>query len=237
MKFVGVIPARGGSKGIYKKNIALCAGEPLLAYTCREALATGQLDRVILSTDDDEIAQVGRSLGVEVSFQRPKELATDDTPMIAVLQHALDWLTRKFSTPDAIVLLQPTSPLRKREHITEALGLFMSSGAASVVSVVKVPHQFAPSSILQMHENGHVRPYLSDTPLLTRRQDKSVVYARNGPAVLVVSSEVVRSGRLYGEPTMGYIMSAEDSIDVDSLDDLRVVEVILKQRTTMQSNA
>jgi CMP-N-acetylneuraminic acid synthetase len=125
---VGVVPARGGSKGIVKKNIRACAGRPLLAYTCDAALGSQVLDRVLLSTDDAEIAAVGRDCGLEVPFLRPASLATDTTPMVEVLTHVLDWLNSDQEI-DAIVLLQPTSPLREAHHIDEAVELLVSQKA------------------------------------------------------------------------------------------------------------
>ncbi len=229
MSIVGIIPARSGSKAVPKKNIALCAGRPLLAYTCDAALASRRLDRVILSTDDEEIATVGRSCGVEAPFLRPPELADDDTPMVAVLQQALDWLEAHGERVDALVLLQPTSPLREARHIDEAIELLLGTAADSVVSVVEVPHQFNPVSVLRM-EKGRLTPFLANQPLITCRQDKPRVYARNGPAVLVTRPNVIRSDALYGPITLGYPMAPEESIDVDETADLKTVERILLDR-------
>ena len=113
MTVVGIVPARGGSKGIPRKNIAPLLGKPLLAYTAEAALAARRLARVILSTDDDEIAEVGRRCGLEVLFMRPPELARDDTPMLPVVQHAVRWLEERGDRYDAVCLLQPTNPLRR----------------------------------------------------------------------------------------------------------------------------
>lgn len=225
MAIVGVIPARGGSKSIPKKSIANCAGQPLLSYTCQAALAS-RLDRVILSTDDPEIAAVGKQYGVEVPFLRPPELARDETPMLPVLQHLLQWLTQTGESITAIVLLQPTSPLRRSVHIDEALELFFQSQAETVVSVVSVPHQFHPVSVLKMQDQ-QLSPYLADQPLILRRQDKPPVYARNGPAVLIMKPQVIQRRELYGKPTVGYIMDTQSSIDIDTPEDLYLAELYL----------
>jgi CMP-N,N'-diacetyllegionaminic acid synthase len=229
MSIVGVIPARGGSTAVPKKSIALCAERPLLAYTCEAALGSKGLSRTILSTDDPEIAAVGVSCGVDVPFLRPPELATAEAPMVPVLAHALDWLDSSGIAVEALVLLQPTSPLRTSRHIDEAIELWRTRVAETVVSVVEVPHQFGPGSLLKLRD-GRVEPFFPDQPRHVRRQDKPRVYARNGPAVLVVSPAVIRRGDLYGDPTLGYVMPRSSSHDVDDREDLELVDLILTHR-------
>ncbi|MCU1356866.1 MAG: Acylneuraminate cytidylyltransferase [Acidimicrobiales bacterium] len=224
------MPARGGSKGIPRKCIAAVAGRPLLAWTADAALAAASLDRVLLSTDDDEIAAVGEDLGLAVTFRRPPALAADDTPMTAVTSHALEWCRSEGIDVGAIVLLQPTSPLRRPEHIDEAVALLADTGAESVVSVVAVPHQYNPVSILQRSGAGFLERWNDDGPLVTRRQDKPEVYARNGPAIVVNRAAVVARGDAYGEPLAGYVMSQLDSLDVDGPDDLVLVDLLLRDR-------
>src|SRR5438105_3691856 len=134
MKVLGVIPARGGSKGVPRKNTRLLCGKPLLQYTAEAALLSRRLSRVILSTGDDEIAQVGRGCGLDVPFMRPRELAQDDTPMLPVVLHAVLWLEEQGDTYDAVCLLQPTNPLRRAEDIDGAIGLLQQGGADSAVT-------------------------------------------------------------------------------------------------------
>ena len=233
MEILGLIPARGGSRAIPLKNIAPLAGRPLLAYTCEAALASQRLTRVILSTDDPGIAEVGRARGVEVQFMRPAELARDDTPMLSVLQHALRVLQETESyQPEVIVLLQPTSPLRRAEHIDAAVDVLLETNADTVVSVVPVPHQFNPVSLICL-EDGRLVPYV-EGPLVLRRQDKPKVYARNGPAVLAVRREVVESGKLYGEVVRPLEMGMADSVDIDSISDLALAEFWLQRRRVDQ---
>lgn len=231
MDILGLIPARGGSKSIPHKNIALLVGRPLLAYTCDAALASQRLTRVILSTDDPVIAQVGQQCGVEVPFIRPADLATDDTPALNVIQHALRVLDEMESyRPEVVVLLQPTSPLRRAEHIDEGVDILLKTGADSVVSVVEIPHQFNPVSQMRL-DDGKLVPLL-EGPLILRRQDKPQVYARNGPAVLAMRRITIEKGVLYGEDCRPLLMNAEDSLDVDEPFDLAVAEVILSRRDT-----
>jgi CMP-N-acetylneuraminic acid synthetase len=171
MRTLGVIPARGGSKGIPGKNLRLLAGRPLLAYTADAARGSRRLSRVVLSTDDEATAAAGRSLGLEVPFLRPADLAADDSPMLPVLRHAVEALSASGFEADAVVLLQPTSPLRRAEHIDAAIELLEATGADSVVSVVEVPHQFNPVSVMTL-EGDRLKPFVPG-PLVTRRQDKT----------------------------------------------------------------
>lgn len=232
MNILGIIPARGGSRSIPRKNLVPLAGRPLLEYTCEAALSSRRLNRTILSTDDEEIAGAGKACGVEVPFLRPSDLARDGTPMVDVVQHAVSWLAEhERYLAELIVILQPTSPLRRAEHIDAALDLIIETGADTVVSVVQVPHQFNPVSLMRL-DNGRLVP-LVDQPMILRRQDKPLVYARNGPAVLVVRREVIAQGRLYGDTVRPLEMSLMDSVDVDGPDDLALAEFYLNRRASV----
>jgi N-acylneuraminate cytidylyltransferase/CMP-N,N'-diacetyllegionaminic acid synthase len=159
---------------------------------------------------------------------RPAELSQDDTPMVAVLYHLLEWLAGRSDEPDAIILLQPTSPLRRSHHINKAVELFFRSQASSVVSVMEVPHQFNPVSVMSLLD-GRLTPYLNDAQPVTRRQDKPRVYARNGPAVLVCRPATIRNRELYGERCVPYFMSRRDSLDVDEPFDLELINALLRR--------
>jgi CMP-N-acetylneuraminic acid synthetase len=218
VEVVGLIPARGGSKAIPGKNLAPVAGKPLLSWTVEAAQGAQTLTRVVVSTDSDEIGAAARSRGAEV-IERPAELAGDETPMLEVVRHALGAL----GGCDVLVLLQPTSPLRRSEHVDEAVRLLRETGADAVVSVVEVPHQFRPSSLMRLEE-GRLRPL---EPGATRRQDKQLVYARNGPAVLALRAERLGDD-LYAGDVRPYVMELRDSVDVDGPDDLRLAELLLR---------
>ena len=215
MEVLGLIPARGGSKGIPRKNIAPVAGKPLLAWTVDAAHAAAELTRVVVSTDDDEIAAAAET---EV-LRRPPELASDETPMRAVVEHAAAELQ-----PDVLVLLQPTSPLRRAEHIDEAVRLLRETGADAVVSVVEVPHTYRPESLMDFVD-GRVVPRAA----MTTRQAKGIVYARNGPAVLVRRAHRLGDD-LYGGDCRPYVMEQRDSLDVDTPFDLELAELLLQLR-------
>jgi CMP-N,N'-diacetyllegionaminic acid synthase len=233
MNVLGVIPARGGSTGIPGKNLALVGGRPLLAYTADAVQESKRLTRTIVSTDDERIAACARSLGLEVPFVRPASLAGDDVPMLAVLQHAVNAVEGGGFAADIVVLLQPTSPLRRGEHIDAAVTWLERAGGDAVVSVVEVPHQFTPMSVMRI-DDGWLKPVV-DGPVATRRQDKPRFYARNGPAVLAVNRRVLAGGSLYGERTWPLVMSVEDSVDIDTPWDLRLVEAVLSARANADS--
>jgi CMP-N,N'-diacetyllegionaminic acid synthase len=225
MRSLGVITARGGSKGVRGKNLQLLAGRPLLAYTADAARESRRRSRLIVSTDDPAIREVALGLRLEVPFVRPKELAQDDTLMLPVLQHAVRAMAGQGFHADAVVLLQPTSPLRRGEHIDRAIDLLESTGAESVVTVVEVPHQFNPASVMRL-EGERLKPFV-DGPLILRRQDKPRAFARNGPAVLVVRTSVLERGSLYGDDCRPLVMSAEESVDVDTAADFELLERLL----------
>jgi CMP-N-acetylneuraminic acid synthetase len=226
VEILGIIPARGGSKTIPRKNLALLLDRPLIAYTCNAARASTLLTRTIASTDDSEIAKTVQLYGIEVPFLRPAEYADDSTPMLPVLQHALTSLQPY--RPDVVVLLQPTSPLRTSQHIDGAIKLLLDSQADTVVSVMEVPHQFNPVSVMRMTD-GILTPY-TEGPQILRRQDKPPVFARNGPAVLATKTSVIESGSLYGTTVRGFEMDRTSSIDVDDMHDLKIAEFLLSNR-------
>jgi len=229
-QILGLIPARGGSKGIANKNLAPLLGRPLIAYTIAAALQAKGITRLIVSTDDQNIAAVARELGAEVPFLRPAVLADDNAPALSVIRHALAWLaTKENYQPEALVYLQPTSPLRGARHIEAALELLFSDQADTVVSVVEVPHNFNPLSVMKL-DNGELKPFMDDIGPL-RRQDKPRVLARNGPAVLALTrATVMEQNTLYGPRTLPLLMEPADSLDIDTLFDLELVEWLLQRR-------
>lgn len=226
---LGIIPARGGSQGIPRKNLVPLLGKPLLAYTAEAAKASSRLTRRILSTEDEEIAAVGRSLGLEVPFLRPNALATDETPMLEVVRNLLQELaSREKYHPAIVVLLQPTSPLRRAGHIDAAIDLLEKSGADTVVSVLPVPHQFTPSSLMRL-EGDHLVPFV-DGPMKLRRQEKPLLFARNGPAVLAVRTASILKQGLYDGVTLPLIMDRRSSLDIDTEEDLEEAASLLRMR-------
>ena len=226
-QILGLIPARGGSKGIPNKNAVLLVGQPLLWYTAQAALEAKSLSRVLLSTDDQKIAELGKQYGLEVPFLRPKELAEDTTSMIDVLFHALSTIADTGDAePEILILLQPTSPLRMASDIDAAVELLVKTGADTVVSVTEVPHHFGPQSMMRL-EGDKLRPFLETPPVLLR-QGKERVYARNGPAILAIRTAFLKQKKgFYAGDTRAYVMPRERSIDIDDAFDLKVAEGLM----------
>lgn len=234
MKVLAIIPARGGSKGIPKKNIYPLDGKPLIAYTCESALKAKLVDRVILSTDSKEINDVAIAYGVESPFLRPNHLAEDNTPAFPVIEYTLNQLKDEGYEADAILLLQPTSPMRTSQHIDEAIQKFQDSKLDTLVSVVEVPHQYNPVSILTP-KGDHLENYIQTDKQILRRQDKPKVYARNGPAILINDCKsLLERGTLYPNKVAYYEMDTFSSHDIDNMEDLQIAEMLLRTKREME---
>jgi CMP-N,N'-diacetyllegionaminic acid synthase len=205
------------------------AGKPLLAWTIESARRSKMLDRVIVSTEDEEIAEISRKWGARVPFIRPFELAQDDTATLPVMQHAVSWLeSTEGYVPEIIVLLQPTSPLRRTEHIEQAVELLLQTGADSVVSVCL--SEQSPYWMKRL-EGDRVFPFLKEAPEYTRRQDLPRVYRLNGALYASRYDVLMRQKRILGEDTRAVVMDAESSIDIDSELDFKIAEMLLAERT------
>jgi CMP-N,N'-diacetyllegionaminic acid synthase len=234
MRVLGVITARGGSKGIPGKNLKLLGGRPLLDYTIEAANDT-PLDRLILSTEDQRIADVARSLGCEVPFMRPAELARDETAHLPVIQHAAAWLLEHEGyRPDVVLTLQPTSPLRSAADIAAALRMLELSGADSVVSVSEVPAHTHPMRMLRVDDKGHAVLFATGQPVrmrINRRQDLPQVWVMNG-AVYACRTDVLFAAEpsLYGDRVVAYPMPAERSISIDTPEDWAEAERALERQ-------
>jgi CMP-N-acetylneuraminic acid synthetase len=228
---LAVIPARGGSKGVPRKNIRPVAGKPLIAYTIECARAVQhRFHRIVVSTDDPEIADVARQWGLEVPFLRPAELAGDRVPTLPVLQHATRWVEEHDGIRLGwICLLQPTEPVRAPEDVTAALGLAEAGGCDSVISVVQV---FAVHPILMKRiENGRLLPYCIEEKEGTRRQDyQPAAYMRNGAIYLTNRDVLMERGSIWGDVIRPYVMPPERSVGIDSELDLKLLEAMLAER-------
>lgn len=234
---IALIPARGGSKGIPRKNLALLDGMPLITWSIKSALASGVFERLIVSTDDPEIADVARSEGADIPFVRPAELSGDFATAIGVILHAIEALDLGLLDSSlGIAYLQPTSPFRTSGQLREAVALFEDNRPDTLVSVQRVPHNMVTGA--QMAPVGTGNPLWLESPAdqVLRRQEKAVTYSRNGPAILIVSAMVLRKhGRLYGERVLGYEMDRLSSLDIDDpldLDMARALASLAKSRET-----
>ena len=217
---LALIPARGQSKGIPRKNIRDLAGKPLIVWTIEAALAASGIDAVVVTTDDEEIADISRVAGAQVPFLRPAELATDDAPGIAPVLHALEMLPEVSS----LLLLQPTSPLRGTSDIDGLLAMVEKTQAPSVVSVCAVEDH--PAWMFRRSEEGRLTSFL-DQPTPKRRQDLEPLYILNGAMYYAQRDWLVSHGKLTGPETMGYVMPGERSADIDTPFDWRLVETLL----------
>ena len=216
---LAVVPARGGSKGMPRKNVLeLTPGRTLLHYVAEAARRAVRVDKVILSTDDEEIAAVGRRAGLDVPFMRPPELAADDTPMLPVLQHAIGEVTSSGWTPEYVVLLQPTSPLRRSTHIDDAVSLLCRERADSVVTVVEVPKHLSPDYVMRI-EDGVLTHFLPDGARVTRRQDVRPAYYRDGTVYAFRRDTIDRFGSIYGARCVPLLIDARESLSIDTAED------------------
>ncbi len=231
MRVLGLIPARGGSKGIPRKNLAPLLGRPLLAYTADAALAAERLARVVLSTEDHEIAETGRRLGLDVPFPRRPELARDDTPALPVVQDAVRRLEEAGDCYDAVCLLQPTAPLRRPDDIDRCVDLLERSGAGAVVTVVAVPAEHNPHWVYFQDESGHLQLSTGERAPIPRRQDLPPAYHRDGSVYVTRRDVLMIEGSLYGSRLAGCLMDASRAVNIDSPADLARAEWLLRRRT------
>jgi CMP-N,N'-diacetyllegionaminic acid synthase len=207
-----------------RKNIALLAGRPLIWYTIQAALQSRYLDRIVVSTEDAEIARVSRECGAGV-VDRPAELARDETPTLPVLQHAIATLEKSEGLAlDLVVVLQPTSPLRTVEDIDRAVEKMLATGCDSVVSVCELEH---PLEWVYTLDGDRVRHVLEAGATVTRRQDARKVYRPNGAVYVTRRDVIMKEHRVLGEDTRAYVMPMERSVDIDTSLDFKLAEVIL----------
>lgn len=215
---LGIIPARGGSKGIPRKNIRLVKGKPLIAWTIEQAKRSEYLDRLVLTSEDSEIMRIAAEYGCEVPFRRPPELAADDTPGIAPVLHAIEHLPGY----DYVVLLQPTSPLRSAEDIDNCISLCMERGAPACVSVTRCAEN--PYMMFWQEQDLHLTALFAEGSRIACRQQLPEAFRLNG-AVYVARSHWLQETRSFVTPeTIGYEMPADRSVDIDTEADLRLID-------------
>lgn len=222
-RVLAVIPARGGSKGVPRKNIRDLAGKPLIAWSIEAAKQSGYIDRVILSSEDDEIIQTAAAWGCDVPFVRPAHLAADDTPGIDPILHALEQQPEY----DYVVLLQPTSPLRTAEDIDATIEQLLSAQAPCCVTVTE-PSK-SPYWMYTLQEDNRMQPLIQQD-LVTRRQDLPKAFALNG-AVYVADTKWLQQTRSFlAAGTVAHIMPSDRSFDIDTELDLFLADALLKKR-------
>jgi len=224
MRSVGFIPARGGSKGVPRKNIRELGGVPLIVHTIRAALASRRATPVFVSTEDSEIAEVSRAAGAIV-IDRPSELAADDTPTLPVIRHALPVIETSMGFPiDVLVLLQATTPFRNADDIDRTVALLDDPAADSAVSVAPAGHVH-PHKIKRLEE-GRLVPYGEAEVEGVRRQDLSPAYVRNG-GIYASRRATIEAGSLYGADCRAFVMPEERSIEIDTELDFAFAEFLM----------
>ena len=223
MNIIAIIPARGGSKGIPGKNIKPLCGKPLISYIIESALKVEELDRVIVSTEDEEIAEISKECGAEVPFMRPEELARDETPTLPVLQHTIKYLEEEENyKPDIIVLLYVTSPLVKAERVTEAIELLKERKFDSVLTVVEDrKHYWIETNV------GYERLY---PRILKNRQLTKPLFKENGAIYVSKRNLLMEKNEIVGRNVGLLLMEENESVDIDELLDFEFVEFLLNRR-------
>lgn len=219
MRVLGVVTARGGSKGIPRKNIRPLCGRPLLAFTAEAAMASRRLSHVILSTEDEETAKVGCQWGLEAPFLRPRELARDDTPTLPVLQHAVRWLEERGDLFDAVCLLQPTCPFRRPADIDACIELLERSGADAVVTVTPVPAAYNPHWVYFQDAEGFLHLSTGEAAPIPRRQELPPAFHRDGSVYVTRREVLLEQNSLYGRRTLGYVTDPAGSVNIDRPED------------------
>ncbi|AWA29781.1 acylneuraminate cytidylyltransferase [Flavobacterium magnum] len=226
MRILGIIPARGGSKGVPGKNIKELGGQPLLAYTILQSLQSRLLTRVIVSSDDSDIINCALAYGAEVPFVRPDFLADDKAASIAVVQHAVAFLESENEYFDAVCLLQATSPFREKGSIDKAIARFIESEADALVSVLPVPHEFNPHWVFEPDRNGFLSIATGEAKIIGRRQELPPAFFRDG-SIYLTKTECIKEGTFYGEKLAFTQSNPELYVNIDSPDDWKAAEMKL----------
>lgn len=237
---LGIIPARGGSKSIPRKNLKSFCGKPLLAWAIETLKASGVVNRVVVSTEESEIADIAREYGAEVPFMRPAELAQDTTPTLPVIQHALQTLKdNERYWPSYAVLLEPTSVGKRPQHVKGVLALLIQSGADSCFSVSEVPSTTNPYWQLKVDPDGRVELFMGGSikDIIPRRQELPKTYFRSG-SIYAFKPELLlaKEPSFYGEDARAYIVESKYAIDIDSPDDWEFAEWRFKKILAEESN-
>lgn len=227
MKVLGLIPARGQSKGVPRKNLRLLGGKPLIQWTIDAALSARVLDSVVVSTEDECIRETARAAGALTPFLRPHELAADDTPMVPVVLHALDALTGIGEFYDVVCLLQPTSPFRPMGFIDRAVRLFKDARYDSLVSVLPVPLEYNPHWVFLEDDIGVLRLATGEKSIIPRRQMLPHAWHRDG-SVYLTKADILRRKNSFLAGSLGKIVSDPSyAVNIDTEEDWQKAERIL----------
>jgi len=227
LRILGIIPARGGSKGVPNKNVKLLNGKPLLQYTTDVALQCNGLSKVILSSDDDKIIKVAKDLGIEVPFIRPNNLAQDASPTLPVILHALEFFDKQGESFDAVCLLQVTSPFRTVDFLDKAIEKFIKQDSDSLISVLEVPHEFNPHWVFEVNKIGELKIATGEKDIISRRQELPKSYHRDGCIYITKTAVLKEQKSLFGQKISYIESSQKHHVNIDTMDDWRRAEEMI----------
>lgn len=231
---LAIIPARGGSKGLPNKNIKVLNGKPLINYTVEAALGAGIFDKVIVSTDSQNIADAAQAAGAEIPFLRPAEYATDEAGSLEVIKHAIKFLQDKEEHFDIVCLLQPTSPLRNSRHIKEAYALLREKDAKSLISVCECEH--SPLWSNTIGEDLRMDSFIRSEVMGKRRQELPQYYRINGALYFSCTEAFLERKGFFGPDSIAYKMGISESLDIDTADDFYYAEYLLEKNINKQAD-
>lgn len=223
MKIISIIPARGGSKGLPGKNIIDLAGKPLIAWTIEASLKSKYISKTIVSSDDNKILEVSAQFGSEI-LKRPNELALDTTPSEPVIEHVLNSID-DIEEYDYLILLQPTSPLRDEKDIDNAIELLKEKNATALISTKQIDNKILKA--FKNDKNGYLKGISNNEYPFMRRQDLPNVFMPNGAIYIVSVNDFLKTKKLFADKTISFEMSEEKSFDVDTIDDLELINKVL----------
>ncbi|GAB1309280.1 acylneuraminate cytidylyltransferase family protein [Urechidicola sp. KH5] len=230
MKILGLIPARGGSKGVPRKNIRLLNGKPLIDYTILAGQQSNLITKLIVSSEDEEIINHSLAMNVSVPFQRPERLATDESPTIDTIIHAINYFESKGEYFDAVCLLQATSPFRSTDFIDRAIRKFKEANSDSLVSVTQVPHQYNPHWVFEENDNSLLEISTKDDFIIARRQELPKAFIRDG-SIYITKTKVLKEYKNVLGKKIAYIVSDfEPIINIDTQEDWTLAEDYLKNK-------
>lgn len=227
MKILAIIPARGGSKGVPRKNVRLLGNKPLIEYSIDAAIESNVFEKIVVSTDDEEIAIAAEIAGCKPPFIRPTELAQDDSTSISVVLHAINFFEQQNIFFDAVCLLQPTSPFREKGFINKAINVFIETNSDSLISVLPVPHEYNPHWVFE-ELNGTLKISTGDETIIPRRQELPKAYHRDG-SLYITKTETLKKESFFGKKISYIESNKEFYVNIDTFKDWEMAEKLLEK--------
>lgn len=227
MKIIAIIPARGGSKGVPRKNVRLLGNKPLIEYSIDAAIESNVFEKIVVSTDDEEIAIAAEIAGCKPPFIRPTELAQDDSTSISVVLHAINFFEQQNIFFDAVCLLQPTSPFREKGFINKAINVFKETNSDSLISVLPVPHEYNPHWVFE-ELNGTLKISTGDETIIPRRQELPKAYHRDG-SLYITKTETLKKESFFGKKISYIESNKEFYVNIDTFKDWEMAEKLLEK--------